>query len=449
MRIWDSLFSRRLAPNSIGRWIFQQLSVLGDRSFEQLLELYAQQDCAAQSNSRNADLDPVVQEFLQLIESDQEIYMYFHQMFEEARRQTNDVDQVSIIFWYESSLPIRQKVQNYRDLMTVLNRVITQAPQFGGINNLVVGVPIYAVLAPFCNTPSGYNAFTNPKVNAQFHKFFDIWARFLVSPASRYVLTTGEKCWFSPRALDAMAERLGASFYDSWICRNDDPERHFGFTSWDDFFTRRFRPGMRPVVDPNNSNLVTAACEATVHVIQRNVQAADTFWLKGHSYSLSHMFDHDPLISQFVGGTIYQGILSSLDYHRWHSPVDGVVKKAYLVPGTYYAARLDNDPDPDVVSRSQDFVTNIATRALIFIESDNPIIGLMCFVAVGLGEVSTCEIGVKVGARLKKGDPLGAFHFGGSTHCLVFRPQTCLKPFPHVVPGSLQKVNSNIFYIDN
>ena len=331
----------------------------------------------------------------------------------------------------------------------MLNQVITQAPQFGGVNNLVIGVPIYAVLAPFCNTPSGYNAFTDPKVNAHFQKFFDVWARFLVSPASRYVLTTGEKCWFSPEALDAMAEKLGTSFYDTWICRNDDPERHFGFTSWDDFFTRRFKPGMRPVIDPDNCNLITSACEATVHIIQPSIRALDTFWIKGHSYSLSHMFNHDPLTPQFIGGTIYQGILSSLDYHRWHSPVDGVVKKAYLIPGTYYAARLDNDPDPDVISRSQDFVTNIATRALIFIESDNPVIGLMCFVAVGLGEVSTCEIGVKVGTRLKKGDPLGAFHFGGSTHCLIFRPQTCVRPFSHVVPGELQKVNSNIFYIDN
>ena len=344
---------------------------------------------------------------------------------------------------------MREKIKDYKDLMVMLNQVITQAPRFGGVNNLVIGVPIYAVLAPFCNTPSGYNAFTNPKVNAHFQKFFDVWARFLVSPASRYALATGEKCWFSAEALDTMAQRLGASFYDTWVCRNDDPEKHYGFTSWDDFFTRRFRPGMRPVIEPGNPNLVTAACEATVHAIHPNVRALDTFWIKGHSYSLSHMFNHDSLTSQFVGGTVYQGILSSLDYHRWHSPVDGFVTKAYLIPGTYYAARLDNDLDPDVVSRSQDFVTNIATRALIFIECDNPAIGLMCFVAVGLGEVSTCEISVRVGARLKRGDPLGAFHFGGSTHCLVFRPQTCLMPFPNVVPGAFLKVNSNIFYIDD
>ncbi|KAL4069196.1 Phophatidylserine decarboxylase-domain-containing protein [Scleroderma citrinum] len=427
------MFSHMLVLNHIGVWIVHQPSVLDDWTHNQLSVLYAQPDCGTHESTQNVQFAPVIQEFQQLIESDPEIFMCFNKMFNEVRRPKDDLDHV----------------KDYKELMGVLNQILDQAPQFGGVNNLVMGVPIYAVLAPFCNTPSGYTAFTNPKVNAHFHKFFDVWTRFLVSPASRYVLTTGQKCWFSHEALDIMAQRLGSSFYDTWICRDDDPEKHYGFTSWDDFFTRQFRPGMRDVVAPENPNLITSACEASVHVIQPNVQALDTFWIKGHSYSLSHMFNHDPLTPQFVGGTVYQGILSSLDYHRWHSPVDGVVKKAYLIPGTYYAARLDSDPDPDVVSRSQDFVTAVATRALIFIESDNPAIGLMCFVAVGLGEVSTCEITVKVGARLKKGDHMGAFHFGGSTHCLVFCPQTHLRVFPHVVPGALQKVNSNILYIEN
>ncbi len=48
----------------------------------------------------------------------------------------------------------------------------------------------------------------------------------------------------------------------------------------------------------------------------------------------------------------------------------------------------------------------------------------MCFIAVGMAEVSTCEITVQEGQVLKKGDEMGMFHFGGSTHCLVFRPGT-------------------------
>ena len=46
----------------------------------------------------------------------------------------------------------------------------------------------------------------------------------------------------------------------------------------------------------------------------------------------------------------------------------------------------------------------------------------MCFVSIGMSEVSSNDITVKEGDKVKKGDQLGMFHFGGSTHCLIFRP---------------------------
>ena len=46
----------------------------------------------------------------------------------------------------------------------------------------------------------------------------------------------------------------------------------------------------------------------------------------------------------------------------------------------------------------------------------------MCFVAIGMAEVSTCEITVYDGQHVNKGDQTGMFHFGGSTHCLLFGP---------------------------
>ena len=81
-------------------------------------------------------------------------------------------------------------------------------------------------------------------------------------------------------------------------------------------------------------------------------------------------------------------------------------------------------PDPSRPNRSQAYLTSIAARAVIYIEADNPNVGLMAFVAVGMGEVSTCEVTVKHGDRVKKGDQLGMFHFGGSTFCLTLRPLT-------------------------
>lgn len=48
----------------------------------------------------------------------------------------------------------------------------------------------------------------------------------------------------------------------------------------------------------------------------------------------------------------------------------------------------------------------------MLIEAANPAIGLMAILAIGMTEVSTCDITVKVGQEVKKGDQLGMFHFG-------------------------------------
>ena len=45
----------------------------------------------------------------------------------------------------------------------------------------------------------------------------------------------------------------------------------------------------------------------------------------------------------------------------------------------------------------------------------------MCIVFIGMAEVSSCDIHVYVGQYVKKGNSLGTFHFGGSSHCLLFR----------------------------
>ena len=83
--------------------------------------------------------------------------------------------------------------------------------------------------------------------------------------------------------------------------------------------------------------------------------------------------------------------------------------------------------DPQAPSMSQPYVSAVATRALIYIQANNQNIGLMAASYIGMAEVSSCEITVKPGDKVHKGDQLGMFHFGGSTHALIFRPQVNLK----------------------
>jgi phosphatidylserine decarboxylase len=52
--------------------------------------------------------------------------------------------------------------------------------------------------------------------------------------------------------------------------------------------------------------------------------------------------------------------------------------------------------------------------------------------------VSSNEITVYEGQQVKKGDQLGMFHYGGSTHALIFRPQVDLEFDLHGQPPGLE-----------
>ena len=58
---------------------------------------------------------------------------------------------------------------------------------------------------------------------------------------------------------------------------------------------------------------------------------------------------------------------------------------------------------------------------VIVIKAKNPKIGKIAIVFIGMAEVSSCVSTVKIGQHVKKGEQLGYFMFGGSTHAMIFQ----------------------------
>ncbi|OSC99099.1 hypothetical protein PYCCODRAFT_1480156 [Trametes coccinea BRFM310] len=368
---------------------------------------------------RDVPLHRVILDFQEFIEKDAVIYLGFHQMFEQVPNKPP----------YNHDPTGKPQVRDYRLMLRLLNDIISIAPAFE--DHGFVGFPINAILDWPMGTPAGMAMFSRPDVNAQFRKIFDIWAAFLDSEESTATLNRSPNGWFGPQASKAMP-----NFVETYICDPSLP--HHGFKS-SNLGTTSSPAAFAPV-----------ACESTVYRIAHNVQKTDTFWLKGQPYSLDHMLDFDEDASRFYGGTVYQAFLPAIMYHRWHAPVSGRVLRVTLIPGTYYAeSPSEGFPDPDAAAScaSQAFLTCVATRALIFIESNNPKIGLMCFMAVGMAEVSTCETTVQAGDVVRKGDEIGMFHYGGSTHCLIFRPETKIKFAPDVDVNADIKLNVPIAHV--
>lgn len=395
-------------PYQVGQWLSSDQKILN----QWVKNLIAETDAESQP------LLPVIQEFKNLIESDPELVMLFTQMFEQVPGTPP----------FQNDPTGKPQVRNYQHMLQLINRIMTKAPEFNQTG--LVGFPINAILNWPMGTQAGATVFLNEKVNRQLKKILNQWALFLGSEDSRYVLNDNpENGWFGRDAKKAMP-----TFAEDFQSNPNQP--YYGYASWDDFFTRQFRDGRRPVDSPSDDTVIANACESAPYQLVKGVKGNDAFWIKAQPYSLYHMLAGDPLVGQFEGGTVYQAFLSALSYHRWHSPVSGKIVKTKLIEGSYYAEALSAGFDPAGPNESQGYITHVASRALIFIEADNPDIGLMAIMFVGMAEVSSNEITVYEGQRINKGDQLGMFHFGGSTHCLIFRPQVKLEFDLHgQVPG--------------
>ena len=110
-----------------------------------------------------------------------------------------------------------------------------------------------------------------------------------------------------------------------------------GFSSFDAFFTRKLRPGTRPIdadprvlVSPADGKLEAAG----------SVDADAKLLVKGQEYSAAELLGDAEQARAFAGGQYGLVYLSPRDYHRVHTPVDGKVTQVQYVPGTLLPVTL-------------------------------------------------------------------------------------------------------------
>lgn len=350
------------------------------------------------ADARGAGRHPVIQEFADLIDSDPIVRMYFTSMINQVPRTSE----------YRA-----RHLDSVEQMLNSTNAVLTYGPEFE--DSAYVGCPLDAILDWCMGTPAGFAAFRHPTVNAMLKKVIAAWCEYLTSEASLHVINNSSRGWKSTAA----QARVGIAEFE-----HDPNGAHWGFRSWNDFFTRRFYPGARPMAAPDDDKVIVSPCESRPYRIARDVKRQDDFWISGQSYSLTDMLAGDPGVDDFVGGIVYQAFLSAFNYHRWHSPVSGTILRARTVEGTYFSEAESEGEDPIGPNHSQAYLAHVAARTIIHIKADDPAIGHMVVMPIGMGEISSCVMDrrIKDGARVAKGDELGYFQYGGSTVCCLFRP---------------------------
>lgn len=346
-----------------------------------------------------------IKKFADLIDSDPIVRMYLTQM----------IDQVPG-YYKDSHPPESFYLPSIEKMLELLDDILDTIPEFNATD--LVGFPINLILDWTMSMPAGFDLFRLDKVNAVFRDILNEWCEFL----SQLDPNLDEYGWTSDEAEKQL--NMKQYIYDP----ND--KRNWGFQSWNDFFTRRLSE-LGKKEHPVGEGIVSS-CDSQVYAIKENVKLQDWFWVKSQPYSLRDMLTDDDAkpdedhvgkyVEPFIGGTVFQAFLSAVKYHWWHSPVTGKILRAYVKQGTYYSEAESEGMDPAGPNDSQGYITHVATRAIIFIEAEDPAIGLICMMAVGMAEVSSCVITIEPGAFIKKGDELGYFQYGGSTYCLIFQP---------------------------
>jgi phosphatidylserine decarboxylase len=301
------------------------------------------------------------------------------------------------------------------EMLQAFNYVVHTAPIFKDDTSIAWQFPMSSLMNFWMMTPAGKALLRMPQINDHINRVMRSWCQFLNSPESCYVLNAGPEGWFCDAAIAYNA--LDTDYAP------DKTKPHWGWTSYNDFFHRDIKPGMRPVDGPGDPTVINSPNDGVAWAVQHDCKGDDAFWLKSQKYSLRDMLHRSPFTEHFIGGTVYQTFVNGgADWHRFTAPVDGTVVETQTVAG-YAWTESDTVPlDPESGPYSQGWAAGVATRGLIFIDTGVDPLGIVCVVPIGLTEVSSLELSVKAGDTVKKGDQMGWFSFGGSSFALVFQP---------------------------
>lgn len=237
-------------------------------------------------------------------------------------------------------------------------------------------------------------------------------------PAPRWILTP---------VLAAYARAYGADLGEA--------ERPIGaYATFLDFFTRRLKPGARPL--PEDPRAIASPADGRVQAAGR-IHAGTLLQAKGVRYRVADLLGDAGAAAALAGGEYLVVYLAPGDYHRFHWPLDGTFDVLIHLPGDLWP----------VNERAVDAVPGLFARNERVVLLGRTAHGApFAFVAIGALNVGSIRLAVApvrtnrvecgrprrrrlTGARGRRGDELGWFEFGSSLALLLGPGAGTLLPF--------------------
>lgn len=221
------------------------------------------------------------------------------------------------------------------------------------------------------------------------------------------------------------------------------------FNTFNDFFSRALKKGMRPIAKAPTA--ITMPADGVLSEYGEIYKDA-MLQAKGHYYGLEALLGGDSKDAKvYENGTFATVYLAPSNYHRVHMPLDGTLEKMVFVPGDLFSVNLLTAANIDNL-----FTRN--ERVICFFK--NPKVGHFAVVLVGatiVASISTVFAGTvapsggkekniyhyeKDNITLKKGAELGRFLLGSTVICVF--PQNSIEIAKHLSSNTEVKMGEEL-----
>lgn len=231
-----------------------------------------------------------------------------------------------------------------------------------------------------------------------------VWGRMLLRPLVAPAV--------SRLAGAFLSTRLSRCLIKPFIRNNQidmSPYQPAVYRSYNEFFSRKIRPEMRPV-DRQEDHLI-APCDSKLTVLPIAPDAR--LWLKHTEYTVESLVRSRELAEKYKGGYALVFRLTVSDYHRYCYVDDGEKEENVRIPGVLHTVNpIANDHYPIYKENAREYSTLHSAR----------------FGDVLMMEVGALLVGKIVNlhgkASVNRGQEKGYFQFGGSTVVLLFEKDT-------------------------
>jgi phosphatidylserine decarboxylase len=243
-------------------------------------------------------------------------------------------------------------------------------------------------------------------------------------PAGRLLGCLYSRTW-GRRACDAVWSRIWFSRLYGWPFHRNFSRRQIegfirqnsidmaevalpegGFASFNDFFTRRLKPGARPVDEAPSAVISPADSRLKVFPIKNG----SVLKIKGADLTLSQLLGSTAAPEGFDDGLCLQFRLAPCDYHRFGYIADGIQGPIHEVMGRLYSVSpLALGHMPDIWWRN--------LRHWCFVQS--LALGTILQIEVGATVVGSIVQQRPTGGACRRGQEKGYFQMGGSTVLIV------------------------------